>query len=253
MEPQLLIVLLGTLAGLFLFARLIRWLGNHRRLPYRKVESLLTPAERAFYAVLLRAAESERRQVFAKVRLADLFWLPGDVADRLIHQNRINQKHVDFVLCDARQLAPLLAIELDDSSHQRSDRRQRDRFVNEACAVAGLPMLRVPVQSRYDERELAALIRQTIKRATTVNWSVNAGGAPRAKSDVPIVVEESAGGLLSLPVASSSTTPCPKCGGVLVERWSGRTGQRFLTCHNHPECRHTRLLAHPVSTTEQSR
>jgi very-short-patch-repair endonuclease len=253
MEPQLLIALLGTLAGLFLVARLIRWIGSRRKLPYRKVDSLLTPAERSFYAVLLRVAESEHRQVFAKVRLADLFWLPGDATDRLIHQNRINQKHIDFVLCDPRQLTPLLAVELDDSSHQRTDRQKRDAFVDEVCAVAGLPLLRVPVQSRYDERELTALIRQALKRATTANWAVSAGGGTREKLGAPVVVEESSSNGLALPVGSGSPTPCPKCGDVLVERSSGRTGQRFLACRNHPACRHTRLLPNQVSTTKQSR
>ena len=41
-------------------------------------------------------------------------------------RNRIHAKHIDFVLCDPGNLQPILCIELDDPSHNRPDRIERD-------------------------------------------------------------------------------------------------------------------------------
>ncbi|HUS17746.1 MAG TPA: DUF2726 domain-containing protein, partial [Chloroflexia bacterium] len=66
--------------------------------PYRKRDALLTAAERSFYGVLLQAVDGTW-QVFVKVRLADLLYIPGDTDGRQSAWNRIQSKHVDFVLC----------------------------------------------------------------------------------------------------------------------------------------------------------
>jgi very-short-patch-repair endonuclease len=63
--------------------------------------------------------------------------------------NKIACKHVDFVLCD-KELNILLAIELDDSSHNRQDRKERDEIVNAAFRSAGLPLMREPAKHFYD-------------------------------------------------------------------------------------------------------
>ena len=38
-------------------------------------------------------------------------------------------KHLDFVICN-KDLAPVVAIELDDASHDAEDREERDDFVD---------------------------------------------------------------------------------------------------------------------------
>jgi len=58
--------------------------------------------------------------------------------------NRIDRKHVDFLLCDPATMRPLLGVELDDASHQRRDREQRDRLMEQAFAAAELPLARGP-------------------------------------------------------------------------------------------------------------
>jgi hypothetical protein len=79
------------------------------KLPYRKKEHLLTAAERSFYGVL-RGVIGDDIVVFAKVRLIDLVWMPQGTENRQSHMNRVVSKHVDFVLCDSENVAPLLAI-----------------------------------------------------------------------------------------------------------------------------------------------
>jgi hypothetical protein len=132
-----------------------------RKLPYRKKDYLLTAAERSFYEVL-RSIAGDQLEVFAKVRLLDLFYLPKGTENRQSHSNRVISKHVDFLLCDRQNVSPLLVIELDDSSHERDDRTERDAFVDEALSAAGLPILHVAAKRSYAPQELAEMIQQKL-------------------------------------------------------------------------------------------
>jgi hypothetical protein len=98
-------------------------------LPYMKKDYLLTRAARAFYDVLL-VALAGRYDVFAKVRMLDLFYLPKGTKNRMGWNGRIIQKHVDFVICDPKTLGPVTCIELDDASHEMEERQERDAFVD---------------------------------------------------------------------------------------------------------------------------
>ncbi len=132
--------------------------------PYRRRPYLFSKAERSFYEVLLRAAPAEMK-LFTKVRMADLIQVRPGVRGRRGHQNRINCKHVDFVLCTRDTLSPVLAIELDDRSHRQPERQARDRFVDQAFAAAGLPLLRIPAQYGYTASELQQMIREKLAAA----------------------------------------------------------------------------------------
>jgi hypothetical protein len=132
------------------------------KLPYRKKDYLLTAAERSFYEVL-RSIAGDQLEVFAKVRLLDLVYLPKGTENRQSHTNRVMSKHVDFLLCDREKLSPLLVIELDDSSHEHDDRAQRDAFVDQALGAAGLPILHVSAKRSYVPKELADLIQAKLQ------------------------------------------------------------------------------------------
>jgi hypothetical protein len=128
---------------------------------YRKNKSLFTYRERVFYAALRRAVGNQY-QIFAKVRLADFIWLTNEPADRKYHNNQINCKHVDFLLCSRYSHEPLLAIELDDSSHKQPDAQGRDKFKNDTFSAIGLPLLRVELQPEYETETIRQLIRSKI-------------------------------------------------------------------------------------------
>ena len=130
-------------------------------LPYEKRPSLLTQAELKFLDAL-RQAVSDRWSICAMVRMADLIKVRPRSTQYQSWQNKILAKHIDFVLCDPETMEALLAIELDDSSHQRSDRVERDQFVDAALAAAGLPILRVPVTGQYEVRQLESSISDSI-------------------------------------------------------------------------------------------
>ena len=139
---------------------------SRHKLPYCKKDWLFSKAEHSFFSVL-RGAIGDNLLIFAKVRLLDLVWLPTGTQDRQSWRNRVQSKHVDFVLCSRDTVAPVLVIELDDASHERNDRQSRDDFVNRVLRDAGLPILRVPVRQSYNQRELAVQLRQLLSPVGT--------------------------------------------------------------------------------------
>ncbi len=124
------------------------------RRPYRLREDFLTAAERNFYLVLHDAVQGTAF-ICPKVSLGDLFYAQtGDHRENRLYLNRIDRKHVDFLLCDPRTVRPLAGIELDDRSHRQPDRQDRDILVQEVFDAAHLPLIRVPVGSAYSCVEL---------------------------------------------------------------------------------------------------
>lgn len=117
---------------------------------YRRQDAVLSAAERSFFGVLLNVIPAGHHLSF-KVRLADVIQLAGKLSrgDWQRAFNKISAKHVDFLLCRADDLRVVLAIELDDASHQKKARVERDRFVEAALKSAQVPLLRVDVRKGY--------------------------------------------------------------------------------------------------------
>jgi hypothetical protein len=148
------------------------------KLPYQKIRSLLTPAERSFYEVL-RSVTSDDILIFAKVRMEDLLYLPRGTSDWQSHLNRVRSKHVDFVLCDRQKVSPLLVIELNDRSHESQRRQERDAFLQKAFDAADIPILWVTAQATYNPRQVAADIQNALSLS-------NPADLPAARSkDLP--------------------------------------------------------------------
>jgi len=124
--------------------------------PYRRQKSLFSPAERSFLGVLDREVAG-RYRVFGKVRLADVLVVNSGLSasERSSAFNRISKKHLDFVLCSPSDLSIVALIELDDKSHQRSDRQERDGFLAAACSAAGFELIRFPVKAAYTAAEVS--------------------------------------------------------------------------------------------------
>lgn len=163
--PAVVAVATAVLTLLFLLA-----LTREQACPYVVRNSLLTRNEQKFFAALQRAVQNDWN-IFAMVRLADVLRVEAEAHQRQAWQNKINCKHVDFVLCDHYNLQPVLAIEVDDRTHLRQDRQRRDQFLNDAMQQAGLPLLRITAASKYDPAEIRAQLETLVPRHT----------APRSK------------------------------------------------------------------------
>lgn len=137
-------------------------------LPYQRKESLLTPAELSFYHCLKQTV-GNKLDIFAQVRVADVLEVTADRSKRQSFFNRISGKHFDFLLCHPKTSMIILAIELDDSSHKRKDRKERDSFLNQACEDANLVLLRFPVAPSYDVKELKTSLQEGINQSKQIS------------------------------------------------------------------------------------
>ncbi|UTW11661.1 DUF2726 domain-containing protein [Marinobacterium rhizophilum] len=130
------------------------------QLHYRRRPALFTPAERSFAGVLDQVLDT-RYRVYGKVRVADLIE-PLPTKDHRIWQkafNRISAKHFDFVICNSSDLVPVVVVELDDSSHQKAKRQQRDEMLQQVCQQVQLPLIRVPAQKGYKLAEVEEYLK----------------------------------------------------------------------------------------------
>ncbi|RME47503.1 MAG: DUF2726 domain-containing protein [Caldilineae bacterium] len=204
--------------------------------PYRLRDDFLSPAEISFYHVL-RSVVKNRLTIAMKVRLADIFFV-AQPNKNLAHYNRITRRHVDFLLCEPATMRPLVGIELDDSTHQRKDRRERDEFVNRVFKTAKLPLLRVPVKSAYSTREIAELLQGVLPSE----------GREKQPSS-PLADQQT----ILQNQGKANVPSCPKCGSPMVIRTVKKgqhQGKQFYGCSNFPKCRG--VLPLPASSSHQS-
>jgi hypothetical protein len=189
---------------------------DSEQLPYRLRDDFLSSAESSFYRVLLLAVGDDA-VVYPKVNLADIFFVVKPNENQA-YRNKIDRKHVDFLLCDPKSLQPIVGIELDDSSHKRADRQERDDFVDSVFESAKLPLVHVPVRFSYSAGELAELL------------------APHFDHLLSSLEERSRS-----PVTDAGSVPvCDKCGVPMLLRTAARgdrAGNRFWGCVNYPRCR----------------
>ena len=106
-------------------------------------KTILTDREYEFYKRLKPLADEYGLSIYTKVRLADLIE-PKPKAENPCWMecfNKIKAKHIDFALAD-EETAIVALIELDDTSHSRPDRIERDDFVNAVLENTGYTLLR---------------------------------------------------------------------------------------------------------------
>ena len=140
--------------------------------PFSKRDHFFSAPERSFYEMLCRC--SPAHTVFAKVRLADLVRVEASGREFWQRFHSINGKHVDFLVCD-EQLAPLVAIELDDLTQTESDRVARDKFVDSVLESAELPVVRVRAKRGYVLDEVRQLLAPHLRlQAPNVSESADA-------------------------------------------------------------------------------
>jgi len=171
------------MVGAFLM-RLLEGKGRQRRsgapvsADYVAKESPFTAAEARFLRVLDDALGEEYR-VFAKVRLADLLDVHGERGAAWLRAfNQISAKHIDFVVCRRETLEMVVAVELDDRSHNAPERQRRDAFVDRVFATAELPLVRIPVRRAYLPDEIRAMVLGVgTDRGTIPAPTVPVGGA----------------------------------------------------------------------------
>lgn len=91
-------------------------------------------------------------------------WFPqvalASVIDKRTQNTYRNElfRVADFVFTDKVRYAPLLLVELNDASHLKADRIERDRKVREICERAGLPIVAFTMAESRD----FGLVKRTV-------------------------------------------------------------------------------------------
>lgn len=122
---------------------------NYNEFPYIKT-TLLTDREREFYYYLRPIAKKYNLEIFIKVSLSDIVNVKKPHKQWQAYWNKIQAKHIDFLLCN-QNLEIVTAIELDDNSHKRADRVKRDNFIDGIFLHTKLNIVHINKFSEIDD------------------------------------------------------------------------------------------------------
>lgn len=104
----------------------------------------LTDRERSFHTELIKEIE-DSHYIMAQVRVVDII-NPNKKYKKTSKEfislfRQISQWHCDFVIIQKETFEIIHAIELNDSTHKRTDRIKRDEILNLAMKQAGIKLI----------------------------------------------------------------------------------------------------------------
>jgi hypothetical protein len=176
------------------------------RLPYRLREPFLSNTEAALFRSLTEMMGA-RYIVCPKVALTDLFTIVRP-NENVHFFNKIFRKHVDFLLCDLKTMAPAFGVEIVKPI-AKEGMREADKFIDNLFFDAGIPLVHIPLGEKYDPADIITLFQLALTKA----------GKP-------------SNGIDSVP-------NCPFCGKMMVLRMyrdGAKKGRKYYGCVDNPHC-----------------
>ncbi len=135
--------------------------GEERPQVYFKKQFFLTIAEYKFFEIIKKII-GEEYVIFPQVNLASILNVRVNKYNTYKYRNPVNRKILDFVVFEKKYISPVLVIELDDSSHNSIDRKQRDELVDSVLLEAKIGIMHVPSQYNYNIQELTTHITDAL-------------------------------------------------------------------------------------------
>lgn len=129
--------------------------GNEKNV-FEKKEYLLTQNELKFYKLLKNITDKLELNLFVQVALYEII----NCKDYK-EFNRIKSKSIDFVITE-KNCKIKLCIELDDNTHNKPKRIERDNFINKLFSDLNIKLLRIPLQNFYNLEELEKKINESL-------------------------------------------------------------------------------------------
>lgn len=123
---------------------------------YIKSEYLLTKNELKFYRILKQITDKLNYSLFCQVALYEIV-----KSINYKDFNKIRSKSIDFVITQ-ENCKILLCIELDDETHNKTNRIERDKFINKLFEDLQIKLIRIPGQSYYNMEELENRIKESL-------------------------------------------------------------------------------------------
>lgn len=133
------------------------------KLPYSAQPRLITPAELRFLHTGLQPAIADRFYIGVQVPMTAVLQVEEDQWDKAAGR-KIRQKRLDFVLAYPKTFRIAAVIELDDKTHELEHRKERDRFIEEAFATAGVLLIRLPIYRKYEPKKIRSIINRALKQ-----------------------------------------------------------------------------------------
>lgn len=132
---------------------------------YQPKKYVITKNELNFYNVLMQIAKELDLVVFSQVSLYNILETKQDLdyKTKTIYFNKIAAKSIDFVLVDKNNCRIKLCIELDDITHKKEKRIERDKFINQLFKELEINLLRYPVYQIYYKDTLKRKIQENMK------------------------------------------------------------------------------------------
>lgn len=132
---------------------------------YKPKIYLITLNELKFYTILLEIAKELDLILFSQVSLYNIVSMNEKLnySTRMKYFNKIAAKSIDFVLVDKKTCRIKLCIELDDNTHKKIKRVERDKFINQLFKDLNINLLRYPVYNVYYKDTLKNRIQNSIK------------------------------------------------------------------------------------------
>lgn len=117
------------------------WKSFGGQLPYEPKPLLSAWERRALLSI--RAQVPTGFYICPQVRLADMLHINAqDALSGKVALSKVASKSVDFAIVELATGNVVLVVELDDKTHDRPDRRERDVFVNAVLDRSGIPIRR---------------------------------------------------------------------------------------------------------------
>lgn len=123
---------------------------------YSKKRNIMTNNELKFYRLLKYKTDKKNLLLFTQVALYSLI-----SSKDISYFNKIRSKTIDFVITDINGKI-VTCIELDDPSHVKDNRQERDNFIDELFKQLDISLIRIPVQGYYDMQEIENKIKEKI-------------------------------------------------------------------------------------------
>lgn len=129
--------------------------------PHYEPGTFLSPTESTAFNALSKMFDA-KTNVLAKVCLAELVATPRD-RQYLAHWRRVQRRTVDFLVCSAPCVKPVLAIKLETEVDSKKRRANGPDILEEVLEDIGLPLLRLRAQDQYDAEDLVKKINLALK------------------------------------------------------------------------------------------
>lgn len=157
----IIVIILGMLLYFFKDKISVLLQQEEKPLPFKRKGFLLNIPERLFFEGLQKIIPDEY-VAFPQIVLSSIVEVTSTGKEFWTYWNKINKKTIDFVVFEKQYLKPIIAIEYDGQTHNRSDRQTRDDFVNKALNSASIKSLHIKHQKDINFEEVKNKINELL-------------------------------------------------------------------------------------------